>query len=163
MGFNIGDKIAYPMHGAGVIEAIEERIIMGEKKQYYILKIPIGNMSVLIPKDNAEKIGIRDIISESDADRVLEEFKACPVEIDLNWNKRYRENLTRIKSGDIFEITGVVKNLMFREKTHGLSTGERKMLASARQIIVSELIIAKKTTLNEIENILNNVIKEQMV
>ncbi len=162
MEFNIGDKIVYPMHGAGVIEAIEEHIIMGEKKKYYILSIPVGNMSVMIPMDNAEKIGVREVISEKEADSFLEEFKKIPAENDSNWNKRYRENLMHIKSGDIMEIAGVVKSLMHRDKSHGLSTGERKMLAGAKQIIVSELVIAKKSSQKEIEFVLDDIIKEEL-
>ena len=158
MEFNIGDRIVYPMHGAGVIESIEESIIMGEKKRYYILKIPVGNMSVMIPMESAEKIGIREVISEKEADKVLKEFENCPSDATNNWNKRYRENLSRIKSGNIFEIVGVCKCLMVRDKSHGLSTGERKMLANVKQIIISELVIAKKTTQQEIEKLLNSII-----
>ena len=162
MIFKIGDKIVYPMHGAGVVSAIEEHEIMGEKKQYYILKIPIGDMDVMIPKDNAEEIGIREVIGSAEADRVLSEFKACKDTSDDNWNKRYRDNLLRIKSGDIFEIAHVVKNLMCREKSRGLSTGERKMLANAKQIVISELVVAKSLAQSEVEDIMNDIVNSQI-
>lgn len=158
MEFNIGEKIVYPTHGAGIIEAIEERTIMGEKKKYYILRIPVGNMSVLIPMDNAEKIGIREVISENEADNLLKDLEEFSIDEDPNWNKRYRNNLEKIKSGEIRDIAEVVKTLMMRDKTHGLSTGERKMLSNAKQIIVSELVIAKKMSQEQIENILNSII-----
>lgn len=163
MMFNIGDKIVYPMHGAGVLEAIEENVVFGEKKRYFVLRIPVGNMRVLIPEENAEKAGIRGIISETEANNVLNEFKTCSAEINTNWNKRHRENLERIKSGNIFNVIKVVKSLMLREKTHGLSTGERKMLSTAKQIIVSELVIAKSMKQEKVESILEEIVKSELV
>ena len=162
MEYNIGDKIVYPMHGAGVIEAIEEREIMGEKQTYYIMRIPIGDMSVMIPTKNAKEIGIRDVIDKEEADRVLASFKACTTEMDSNWNKRYRENVARIKSGNIYEVVRVVKNLMYREKSRGLSTGERKMLNGAKQILVSELVVAKSIKQSEVENIMNEIVSAEL-
>ncbi len=162
MEYNIGDKIVYPMHGAGVIEAIEEKEIMGAKQTYYIMRMPIGDMKVMIPTCNAAEIGIRDVIDQDEADRVLESFRACPTETDSNWNKRHRENVARIKSGDIYEVVRVVKNLMFREKSHGLSTGDRKMLNGAKQILVSELVIAKSIKQSDIENIMNEIVNAEL-
>lgn len=162
MEYNIGDKIVYPMHGAGVIEAIEDREIMGTKQTYYIMRMPIGDMRVMIPIKNAEEIGIRDVIDKEEADRVLASFKACATESNSNWNKRYRENVARIKSGNIYEVVHVVKNLMFREKLHGLSTGDRKMLNGAKQILVSELVIAKSIKQSEVENIINEIVNAEL-
>lgn len=162
MEYNIGDKIVYPMHGAGVIEAIEDREIMGTKQTYYIMRMPIGDMRVMIPTKNAEEIGIRDVIDKEEADRVLASFKACETENNSNWNKRYRENVARIKSGNIYEVVHVVKNLMFREKIHGLSTGDRKMLNGAKQILVSELVIAKSIKQSEVENIINEIVNAEL-
>lgn len=162
MEYNIGDKIVYPMHGAGVIEAIEEKEIMGAKQTYYIMRMPIGDMKVMIPTRNAEEIGIRDVIDKDEADRVIASFKSCSTEMDANWNKRYRENVARIKSGNIYEVVRVVKNLMFREKSRGLSTGERKMLNGAKQILVSELVIAKSIKQSEVENIMNEIVSAEL-
>ena len=162
MDYNIGDKIVYPMHGAGMIEAIEEKEIMGAKQTYYIMRIPIGDMKVMIPTRNAAEIGVRDVIDREEADRVLASFKACPTEMNSNWNKRYRENVERIKSGNIYEVVRVVKNLMFREKSRGLSTGERKMLNSAKQILISELVIAKSMKQSEVENIMNEIVSAEL-
>ncbi len=158
MKYGIGDKIVYPLHGAGIIEAIEEREIMGVKQNYYIMKIPIGDMCVMIPMDHAEEAGLRDVITEAEADRVLEEFKNCRSEMDSNWNKRYRENMNRIKSGDIYEVANVVKNLMCRDKSRGLSTGERKMLSNAKQILVSELVVAKSLSQADVERIMKEIV-----
>lgn len=162
MDYNIGDRIVYPMHGAGVIESIEDREIMGAIQKYYIMKMPIGDMKVMIPVANAKEIGIRDVIDKTEADAVIKNFKECSTEMDANWNKRCRENSAKIKSGNIYEVARVVKSLMFRDKTRGLSTGERKMLNNARQILVSELVMAKETRQSEIENIINEIVNAEL-
>lgn len=154
--FNIGDKIVYPMHGAGVIESIEEKEILGQKQNYYVVKMPVGDMKVMIPTHNVDDIGIREVIDVQDVDKVLAILKDQNINVVSNWNKRYRENMTKIKSGSIFEVAEVVKTLMLREREKGLSTGERKMLNSARQILISELVLAKGTSEYEIEGIINN-------
>ena len=157
--FNIGDKVVYPMHGAGVIESIEEREILGEKQRYYVMKMPVGDLKVMIPAKSMDHIGIRGIIGLSEADKVfsiLEESADCQ---SANWNKRYRENLIKIKSGNVFEVADVVKSLMTRDKDKGLSTGERKMLNSAKQILISELVLAKGLNPNEIESRINKYLE----
>lgn len=152
--YNIGDKIVYPMHGAGIIEAIEEKEILGSKQNYYILKMPIGDMKVMIPTNNVEDIGIREIVEIQEADKVFELLKEKVCDSNINWNKRYRENMLKIKSGNIFEVTEVVKTLMIRDKEKGLSTGEKKMLNSARQILISELVLVKNTTPEELSDMI---------
>lgn len=157
--FNVGDKIVYPMHGAGVIESIEEREILGQKRNYYVMKMPVGDMRVMIPIHNVDEIGIREVIDGSEVDKVLAILSEQNSSINSNWNKRYRENMTKIKSGNIFEVADVVRSLMLREREKGLSTGERKMLSSARQILISELVLAKGADQYEIENIINSCVK----
>jgi len=156
--YNIGDKIVYPMHGAGVIESIEEREILGKKQSYYVVKIPIGEMKVLIPIKNVDGIGIREVISEEDADKVFLILKNKALPSNTNWNKRYRENMSKIKSGNIFEVADVVRCLMLRDKLKGLSTGEKKMLNSAKQILISELVLAKNMNPMEIEGMIDKYI-----
>jgi len=150
--YNVGDKIVYPMHGAGIIESIEEKEILGKRCSYYIMKIPIGDLKVMIPTDNVEDIGIRDVVSISEADRVFKTLAIEQNELSSNWNKRYRENMVKIKSGNIFEVADVVRSLMQRDRDKGLSTGERKMLNSAKQILVSELVLAKGLNQHEVED-----------
>lgn len=157
--FNIGDKIVYPMHGAGVIESIEEKEILGRKQSYYVVRMPIGGMKVLIPIQNVDDIGIREVIHEQDVDKVLEILKDRNVTLTSNWNKRYRENMVKIKSGNIFKVAEVVKTLMLRERQKGLSTGEKKMLNGARQILISELVLAKGANAFEIESIIDGYLK----
>lgn len=156
--FRIGDKIVYPMHGAGVIESIEEREILGERKSYYVMKMPIGDMKVMIPISSVGCVGIRDIIDRGKADTVFQSLQCETSEQNANWNKRYRENMVKIKSGDVFEVADVVKSLMQREQARGLSTGERKMLNSAKQILISELVLAKNMLPCDVEDLLKTSI-----
>lgn len=149
--FNIGDKVVYPMHGAGVIEAMEEREVLGERHQYYIMRLPIGDMQVMIRMDNVEEVGLRQIIDEEGVERVFGILKGEKSKMSQNWNRRYRANMEKIKSGDIFEVAEVVRNLSIRDREKGLSTGERKMLENARQILLSELVLALEITEEEVE------------
>ncbi len=161
--YKIGDYVVYPMHGAGIIEGIEEKEIMGETKQYYILKMPIGNICVMIPVANVDEIGVRDVIDAPEADRVLCEFKSVEPEDSTNWNKRYRDNMAKIKSGNALEVAYVVKSLMVRDKIRGLATGERKMLSNAKQILMSEIVLAKKDMDQErLEELMNQIVDEQV-
>lgn len=156
--FSVGDKVVYPMHGAGIIEAIEEKEILGEKRRYYIMRMPIGEMKVMIPIQNVDDIGLRQVVKEDVIDQVIGLLKHGPTDMSTNWNRRYRANLDKIKSGDIYEIADVVRNLMLREKEKGLSTGERKMLENARQILVSEFVLAKQIHHEDTDSLLENII-----
>jgi CarD family transcriptional regulator len=153
--YNVGDKIVYPMHGAGVIESIEEKEILGHRQSYYVMKMPIGDMKVMIPTHNVRDIGIRGVVTAQDVDKVFEILSDQKNNLNTNWNKRYRENMSKIKSGNIFEVADVVRSLMIRERDKGLSTGERKMLNSAKQILISELVLAKNMKQYEVEDIIN--------
>jgi len=141
--YSIGDKIVYPMHGAGIIEQIEEKVILGEKRKYYVLNVPCGDMKIMIPVEKSKDIGVRDVISSKDVDTVLEVLNAPSTEMSDNWNRRYRENMEKLKTGDICEVAEVVRNLLRIEREKNLSAGEKKMLANARQILVSEIILAR--------------------
>lgn len=160
--FNIGDKIVYPMHGAGTIDSIEEKDILGEKQAYYILKMP-GEVKVMIPIDKAEQVGVRNIIDKNSADKVFNLLSQDETEMDKNWNKRYRDNMDKLKSGDIYEIADVVRNLSFKQKEKGLSTGEKKMLVNARQILVSELVLAEQSSKDEIEELVDSKINNSFM
>ena len=155
--FNVGDKIVYPMHGAGTIDAIEEKDILGEKQAYYIIKMP-GEVKVMVPTAKAEEIGVRNIIDKNSADKVIGVLEQDETAMDKNWNKRYRDNMEKMKSGDIYEIADVVRNLSFKQKEKGLSTGEKKMLNNAKQILVSELVLTEHATQDEIEQMVDSKI-----
>ena len=151
--YSVGDKVVHPMHGAGTIEEIKEIEIVGKKRQYYVLKFAIGNMVTNVPIENSEEIGIRPVIEKQEAKKALQYFRD-----DANWNKRQRDNLIKIKSGDIYQVILVLKELMYREKIKGLSTSERKTLTSAKQIVVSELVLSEVADVSDIESILNDTV-----
>ena len=153
--FKVGDKIAHPMHGAGIIDSIEEKKINGCCRDYYILKMPTGGMVVMIPTEACEQIGVRPIVNSDEADILIAGMSDIESEMTSNWNRRYRENMQRLRSGDLFEVARVVKGLMAREFEKGLSTGERKMLHSAKQILISEIVLSKKMTYEEVETKIN--------
>ena len=155
--FNVGDKIVYPMHGAGTIDAIEEKNILGEKQNYYIIKMP-GEVKVMVPTDKAEEVGVRSVIGKEEAAKVMSVLGQNETEMSQNWNKRYRDNMDKMKSGDIYEVADVVRNLSFKQKEKGLSTGEKKMLNNAKQILVSELVLAEHAPQEEVEQLVENKI-----
>jgi CarD family transcriptional regulator len=140
------------MHGAGVIDSIEKRKIDGTEREYYVLKLPVGDMVVMIPKESSAEIGVRPIIGHDAAERIINAIPDIEINMIQNWNKRYRENMIKIKSGDLMEVAEVVKGLMFRDMDRGLSTGERKMLHSAKQILISEIVLAECCSYEEVEN-----------
>lgn len=155
--FKVGDKIVYPMHGAGVIETIEERSILDEKQSYYIIKMP-GEVKVMVPTAKAEEIGVRNIIDKETAGKVINVLEQDSTEMSMKWNKRYRDNVEKMKSGDIFEVADIVRNLSFKQKDKGLSTTEKKMLLNAKQILVSELVLAESKDKEEVEALVENKI-----
>ena len=156
--FNIGDHIVYPMHGAGTIDSIEEKEILGEKQKYYVIRMP-GEVKVMVPTAKAETMGVRNIIDKNMATYVLEILEKDDTEMSNNWNKRYRDNLEKMKTGDIYQVADVVRNLSFKQKEKGaLSTGEKKMLTNAKQILVSELVLAEHSSKEEVEQLVDNKI-----
>ncbi len=159
--FEIGDKIVYPNHGAGTIVDIETKEILGEKKEYYIMQLPIGEMKVMIPKDNVSDIGLRNVIDANIIPKVYQVLNGEQSEMSQNWNRRFRANTEKIKTGDIFEVAEVVRNLTIRDIIKGLSTGEKKMLSNSRQILISELVLAEGKSEEEVEDRINTIFEEQ--
>lgn len=160
--YKIGDSVVYPMHGAGVIEDIEQKEILGKLQSYYVMRMPIGDMKVMVPMDNAAEIGMRDVIEKAQAEKVLADFRTVEIDVIQNWSKRFRENMVKIKSGDISEVSAVVKSLMIRDRQKGLSTGERKMLSNAKQILISEIVVATGTDHASIEEMLAGMVDEEL-
>lgn len=158
MTFRVGDRIAHPMHGAGVIDSVVSRKINGKERDYYVLKLPVGDMLVMIPVDTSAEIGVRPIVDAAEAEKILCSIPGIEVEMTQNWNKRYRENMLKIKSGNLLEVAAVVKGLMQRDKERGLSTGERKMLHSAKQILISEIVLSESASYEEVEERLNSAL-----
>jgi CarD family transcriptional regulator len=148
------------MHGAGVIVAIEEREVLGERQKYYIMQLPIGDMKVMIPMNAVDDLGLRQVIGPEEVERVYQVLQGEETAMSSNWNRRYRANMEKIRSGDIYEVAEVVRNLTIRDIEKGLSTGERKMLDTARQILVSELVIAQNSTREEVEEAIQEIFQQ---
>lgn len=156
--FKIGDKVVYPMHGAGIIEGIEEKEFLGKCQRYYVLRLPIKEMKVMLPTDNIETLGLRDIVQENVIADVLVKLGESQSDMSSNWNRRYRNNMEKIKTGDILDVAEVVRDLQIMDKEKGLSTGERKMLSNTKQILVSELALVQGKDKGEIETIIDSAI-----
>ena len=156
--FQIGDKVVHPMHGAGVVDSIVQKKVDGVVRDYYILKLPNRSMVVMIPTDSSDEIGVRPVVDGEQADRVLAAIPSIQVEMTANWNHRYRENMERMKSGDLYEVARVIKGLTARDARRGLSTGERKMLHAARQILISEIVLSKSLSYETVEKQLDTAL-----
>jgi CarD family transcriptional regulator len=154
--FNIGDKVVYPHHGAGIIERIEEKQVVDETRTYYIVRLSQGQLTVMVPSEAISDVGLRRVISTNEAERVLAVLSDDETKMPKDWNRRFKNNREKIKSGDVFEVAEVVRNLTLRDHELGLSTGEKRMLNRARQILVSELVFA----LNADEDHVNDVVDD---
>ena len=153
--FKIGDRVVYPMHGAGLVESIEDRTILGEVRSYYIVRIKHGNMQVMVPVSGAEAVGLRGIVEAKALDPVYAELGAESTPMDENWNRRNRENMEKLKTGDLSKVAEVIRNLTRVDRVKKLSTGEKKLLNNARMILSSEMSmvlgIDEETALARIE------------
>jgi CarD family transcriptional regulator len=154
--FQVGDNIAYPMHGAGKITAIEDREVLGEVHSYYFVSLPYSRMKVMVPVESTGTVGVREIIDKSEIDSVLEVLGGESDPMPKNWNRRYRENVEKLKTGDIYQVAAVVRNLVRSDRTKRLSTGEKKLLNNAKQILESELVLSGGYTLDEADELVES-------
>ncbi len=160
--FSVGDKVVYPTHGAGIVKNIKEEKILGETKAYYVLYMPVGELKLMVPVDNVNELGMRKIIGREDARLVLDVLRDNKSRMSTNWNRRYRANMEKIKTGDINEVASVARNLYSRDKEKGLSTGEKKMLEQAIRIVVSELALATDTKEEEMRELIIECLEENI-
>lgn len=158
MGFNVGETVVYPHHGAALIEAIESRVIKGVERTYLVLKVTQGDLTVRVPADNVDLVGVRDVVNREGLDKVFEVLRSPYVEEPTNWSRRYKANLEKLASGDVIKVAEVVRDLTRREGGRGLSAGEKRMLAKARQVLISELALAEKTNEDKAEAVLDEVL-----
>ena len=142
MSFDVGDKVVYPHHGAATIERREKKDVFGEKRDYLVLRLAYGDLTLMVPADNAEEIGLRDVINDEEVEEVFAVLRKKEARMPTNWSRRFKNHVEKLKSGDIYQVAEVVRNLSLREADKGLSAGEKRMLARARQILVSELTFA---------------------
>ena len=158
MTFKVGETVVYPHHGAALIEAIETRTIKGEEKLYLVLKIAQGDLTVRVPAENVDLVGVRDVVDKEGLEKVFSVLRQPYTEEPTNWSRRYKANLEKLASGDVIKVAEVVRDLFRRDKEKGLSAGEKRMLAKARQILISELALAEKTDELKAESILDEVL-----
>ena len=158
MTFKVGDTVVYPHHGAALIEAVEKRTVKGEERLYLVLKVAQGDLTVRVPADNVDMVGVRDVVGQEGLDRGFDVLRMPYTEEPTNWSRRYKANLEKLASGDVIKVAEVVRDLWRREQDRGLSAGEKRMLAKARQILVSELALAEKTNEDKAEAILDEVL-----
>ena len=156
--FEVGETVVYPHHGAALIEAIETRVIKGEERVYLVLKVAQGDLELRVPADMVEEVGVRDVVGQEGLDHVFEILRMPHTEEPTNWSRRYKANLEKLASGDVNKVTEVVRDLWRRERERGLSAGEKRMLAKAKQILVSEIALAEKTNEDKAEAIIEEVL-----
>ena len=159
---HVGDKVVYPMHGAGVIAGIEKCEVLGEGKSYYVLQMPLGNMKVMIPTDNVDNIGLRDIISEDKVGEVKGVLEDKPEKSSGSWNRRFHANLDRMKTGNICDVAAVARNLILQDRQRKVSSAERRLMDLARQILISELVFACDKTPDEVEGWVDGILEKNV-
>jgi CarD family transcriptional regulator len=140
--FDIGDKVVYPHHGAAIVERREVKEAFGEKKEYLVLRLAYGDLTLMVPADNTEGVGLREVINDEEVEEVFAVLRKKEARMPTNWSRRYKNHSEKLRSGDIYQVAEVVRNLSIRDKDKGLSAGEKRMLSRARQILVSELTFA---------------------
>ncbi|MEK9907543.1 MAG: CarD family transcriptional regulator [Aquiluna sp.] len=144
MKFEVGETVVYPHHGAAEIIEISDKKIRGEKQKYLKLRVAQGDLIIQVPAANVEMVGVRDVIDKKGVKQVFDVLRAEFVEEPTNWSRRYKANLEKLASGDVVKVSEVVRDLWRRDQDRGLSAGEKRMLAKARQILISELALARK-------------------
>ena len=153
-----GDTVVHPEHGAAVIEDLRERDFLGEKKTYFVLRLAYGDLTLSIPADNTQAVGLRKVVAKSEVKKVLAVLREDESKMASNWSRRFKNNIEKLHSGDPYQVAEVVRNLSIRDKDKGLSAGEKRMLAKARQILVSELALAEKTNEDKAETLLDEIL-----
>jgi CarD family transcriptional regulator len=158
--FEVGDKVVYPHHGAGTVVKKEKREILGQTREYLTIQILHNDMTVNVPVENAEQVGLRTVIDEDLVNMVVKALTGGSTEMPKNWNRRFKHNRDKMKTGDIFELAEVVKNLSLRDHEKGLSTGEKQMFVKAKKILASELMYAKDMNEEEAAAWLDDVLSK---
>lgn len=158
MLFEVGETVVYPHHGAATIIEVKDRVIKGETKRYLKLNVTQGDLIIEVPADNVDLVGVRDVIGQDGLDKVYDVLRAAFTEEPTNWSRRYKANLEKLASGDVIKVSEVVRDLWRRDQDRGLSAGEKRMLAKARQILVSEIALALKADEEHAGGVLDEVL-----
>lgn len=157
MAFQVGETVVYPHHGAARIEEIRTRTIKGEERLYLKLRVRQGDLTIEVPAENVDLVGVRDVVGEEGIAKVFDVLRAPYAEEPTNWSRRFKANVEKLASGDVIKVAEVVRDLSRREQGRGLSAGEKRMLSKARDILISELALAEKTPESEAEAMLDEV------
>lgn len=159
MTFRVGDKVVYPHHGAAIIEKVEEKDLLGEKREYFIIKLAYGDLTLMVPTDATEDVGLREVTPAKDMPKLFKLLKKNePMTNTTNWSRRFKANVEKLRSGDIYQVAEVVRTLHQRDREKGLSAGEKRMLTRARQILVSELTFSNDCNEEQAEKMLDEVL-----
>ena len=159
MSFDVGDKVVYPHHGAAVIEKREKRTSpSGEQREYLVLRLAYGDLTLMVPTNKTDEVGLREVINDEEVEEVFAVLRKKEARMPTNWSRRFKNHVEKLKSGDIYQVAEVVRNLSIREADKGLSAGEKRMLNRARQILVSELTFAIGVSEEEAEKKLNEAL-----
>ena len=159
MTFAAGDRIVHPLPGAGVTDSIENQRVCGVERSYYVMHIKMGDMLVKVPTDSSDAVGLRPIMKPEEAKKFLDYIGTIKPEMTQNWNRRYRENMSKLRSGNLKDVAEVIKGLTVRDSERGLSTGERKMLNSAKEILLSEIVLSQSYTYDEASTLLEDALR----
>ncbi|MDP8971360.1 MAG: CarD family transcriptional regulator [Actinomycetota bacterium] len=160
MAYRVGDTVVYPHHGAAVIQKREKRTLAGEERDYLVLRLTYGDLTLMVPADATDDVGLRDVCSMQEVDQVISVLRRRDGQMPTNWSRRFKANYEKLKSGDIFQVAEVVRNLSLRESEKGLSAGEKRMLTKSKQILVSELSAAIKKDDEDTEALIDKVLSE---
>ena len=158
--FKLGQKVVYPLHGVGIINQIEEKEVLGQRHRYYIIKLSVTDMTVMIPVERSEELGLRKVMGHKVIDRAVEMLKEETTEMDEDWKSRYQANMDKVKSGSIVEIAEVVRNLFRRNRYKELSIMERKLYENAYKLLVDEIALSWGIDKEEIQNMISEALEE---
>lgn len=160
MAYSVGDTVVYPHHGAAVIEKVEQRELNGEARDYFVLRLTYGDLTLMVPEESFEDVGIRNVVSPEEVEKVLDVLRQPEGKQPGNWSRRFKANHEKLRSGDIYKVAEVVRNLSTREEEKGLSAGEKRMLTKANQILLSELAVAIEKDEAEAEKLVRETLAE---
>jgi CarD family transcriptional regulator, regulator of rRNA transcription len=160
VAFRKGDTVVHPEHGAAVVEEVREKEFLGEKRKYLVLRVVYGDLTVLVPTDSTDQVGLRACVSKNEAKKVLKVLTEEESSVAANWSRRFKNNLEKRHSGDPYEVAEVLRNLAIRDREKGLSAGEKRMITKARQILISELAFATDKSEDEAEAVIDGVLDD---
>ena len=160
--FKVGDKVVYPHHGAAVVEKRETKVAFGQKREYLVLRLAYGDLTLMVPADNTEGVGLREVINDEEVEEVFAVLRKKEARMPTNWSRRYKNHVEKLKSGDIYQVAELVRNLSRREQEKHLSAGEKRLLVNSRRVLVSELRLAMDVSEEDAESALDAILTKSL-